>query len=220
MILADDQFERPLWARNLQFIVGIDEVGRGAWAGPLVVGAVVFPPYFKTEAPLADSKLLTPKKREKLAEYIYSHAVETQIIEIPVSQINLSGIGQSAQIAFAQAVEALKNKADHVLIDAFKIKTFDPKKQTAIIKGDQQSISIAAASIIAKVYRDSRMKDISVIENRYGFEVNKGYGTAEHRESIAKHGLCDHHRTSFSLEKWIQPLKNFTINFLGNTEKG
>jgi ribonuclease HII len=208
MLLAHTQFESKLWSQNIEYIAGIDEVGRGAWAGPMVIGAVIFPLNFHNVEPLADSKLLTEKKRNVLSGYIKSNAIAYCVVEAPIDNINELGIGKSGQIAFLEATKKLNVKPEHVLIDAFKIKNYPETKQTAIIKGDQQSISIAAASIIAKVYRDALMRDLHNSIPEYNFKKNVGYGTKEHRESIARIGLSDHHRKSFNLAKWTKNIIN------------
>ncbi len=202
MILAHSQFEQNYWSSGKKYIAGIDEVGRGCWAGPAVVGAVIFPPEVSLPFDLADSKLLSEKKREEIATQIYASALACTVVEVALSDINTEGVGKAIQDGFSTAAVSMPLDPDFVLIDAFKIKNYPAEKQLNIIKGDQQSISIAAASIIAKVYRDKLMKVLHQEESRYGFNVNKGYGTKAHREAIAKHGLCPHHRSSFDLTKW------------------
>jgi ribonuclease HII len=203
MLLAHNKFESQLWLQDKKYILGIDEVGRGCWAGPLVIGAVMFPQDATLDFPLADSKLLSEKKRLNLDEKIKSSALAYTIVEVPLDEINTKGVGQAAQTGFLTAVQKITPKVDHVLIDAFKIKNYPLDKQTPIIKGDQQSISIAAASIIAKNYRDQLMRNIHPEVPHYNFQKNVGYGTAEHRNAIAKHGLCQYHRISYDLQKWL-----------------
>jgi ribonuclease HII len=203
VILAQSQFENIYWSTGKKYIAGIDEVGRGCWAGPAVVGAVVFPQNCKLSFPLADSKLIPQKKREELDQLIRQTAESYFIAEVPLESINSNGVGKAIQKGFLTAAQSLSLQPDFVLVDAFKIQNFPLSKQSNIIKGDQHSISIAAASIIAKVYRDKRMKELHESESRFGFNVNKGYGTKLHRDAIAKHGLSIHHRTSFNLSKWI-----------------
>ena len=130
------------------------------------------------------------------------HATSYSIAEISVAVINKIGVGKAAQLAFAQAVTNLKHTPGHILMDAFLIQSISPKMQTPIIKGDSLSISIAAASIIAKVYRDELMEKLHHQYEAYDFFTNKGYGTKKHREAISKFGLCDLHRTSFNLSKF------------------
>jgi ribonuclease HII len=203
MILPTFQYETALWKQGLQYIAGVDEVGRGCFAGPVVAAAVVLPSNFRATNEIDDSKRLSPQKRNKLAGIIKEHALAFSIAEIPVEVINEIGVGKAAQIAFAKAVQGLKKSPEHILIDAFRITAIEPHRQTPIIHGDRMSISIAAASIIAKVYRDELMQRLHSQYEAYDFYTNKGYGTKKHREAISKFGLCDLHRTSFNLSKFL-----------------
>lgn len=203
MIYATSDLEKSYWDQGLEFVCGVDEVGRGCFAGPVVVGAVIFPKNGNIPVGIADSKLLTPKKREQLAEMIKKYAQFWAVEEVGVEVINKVGIGKATQIAFYNVVKKLKPFPDFILIDAFQIKNIDPQKQRALIGGDRISVSIAAASIIAKVYRDSLMSKLDIKYAHYGFEKHKGYGTKFHRDMIKLHGLCDLHRTSFDLAKFL-----------------
>lgn len=203
MQLPTFEHERKLWDAGIQHVAGVDEVGRGCFAGPVVAAAVVLPSHFNATNEINDSKQLSAKKREQLAAIIQKHAIAYSIAEVSVPVINEIGIGKAAQIAFAQAIKDLKTPPDHILIDAFMIKDINPTIQTPIIHGDRLSISIAAASIIAKVYRDALMGKLHEQYINYNFLSNKGYGTKAHREAIAKFGLSDLHRTSFQLEKFL-----------------
>lgn len=194
--------ERLLWQQGYRFVAGVDEVGRGAFAGPVVAAAVILPPDFNATDEINDSKLLTPKKREELSAIIMKHALSYAIGEVGLETINAVGIGKATQQAFVKAITGLSVASDFILIDAFYISDLDKGKQKPIIKGDQKSISIAAASIIAKVYRDNLMRSLSAEYQNYNFAVNKGYGTLKHREAIRTYGLCDLHRSSFSLQKF------------------
>ena len=193
--------EQLLWDRGLNYIAGVDEVGRGAFAGPLVAASVVLPKKFKTNG-IKDSKLLTSKKREILSEYIIKNALFYSISEVDVEFINKYGIGEATHKGLKESVELLKKQCDFVLVDGFKIKNYK-KKQKAIIHGDLLSVSIAAASIIAKVYRDNLMRNLHLKYKEYNFLENKGYGTKFHREALKKYGFCEIHRTSFNLGKFI-----------------
>lgn len=184
-------------------ICGIDEVGRGCFAGPVVAGAVIFPSNSKLIDGIADSKLLKPLKRRELAKEIKERAEAWAIGEISVMDINQFGIGQATQMAFSQAVKNLKKAADFFLIDAFYVKTLDKLKQKPVPGGDRISASIAAASIIAKVYRDDLMEKLHSAFPDYGFDKHKGYGTNFHRQMIKKFGLSELHRKSFNLNKYI-----------------
>lgn len=201
MIFPTLEFESELWNKSLLKVCGIDEVGRGSFAGPVVAGAVIFHPYKNTPQGINDSKLLTSGKREKLAEEIKKAALSWAVSEINVRIINKLGIVKATQMAFRKVVKTLS--PDYILIDAFHIKHLNRKKQRAIIKGDQKCVSIAAASIIAKVYRDKLMRNLSKKYPQYGFAKHKGYGTKLHQEVIKKHGLCRIHRKSFNLEKFL-----------------
>ena len=151
MVFANFSIETTLWSQGLNMVCGIDEVGRGCFAGPVVAGAVIFPQGSKLIEGIADSKLLTPKKREELAKRIKDKALSWSVGEISVPDINKFGIGEATQMAFSKAVENLQKAADFFLIDAFYVKTLDKLKQKPIPGGDRISTSIAAASIFAKV---------------------------------------------------------------------
>lgn len=205
MNLPTFEHESKYWNRGLHYVAGVDEVGRGCFAGPVVAAAVILPSTFNASNEIDDSKRLTPQKRNKLAEIIKKHALAYSIAEISVQIINEVGIGKAAQQAFTKAVMGLKNAPQHILVDAFRISSFAPHIQTPIIHGDRISISIAAASIIAKVYRDEYMQKLHNKYKTYDFFTNKGYGTKKHREAITKFGLCEQHRTSFNLSRFLQP---------------
>lgn len=205
--------EKKLWKKGYEFIIGIDEVGRGAFAGPVVVGAVIFSKNVKISDGINDSKLLSPRNREKLDKEIRTCAQFCSIAEIGLSVINKVGIGKATSIAFRKVIgkiiskfQIIPNKNNiFVLVDGFHVKYIKGiglKNQKAIIKGDRKSISIAAASIIAKVYRDDLMRSLHKKYPRYHFDINKGYGTKKHQAAIKKHGLSKIHRKSFKLEKF------------------
>ena len=199
---ADFFHENRLWSQGKTVVAGIDEVGRGAWAGPVVAAAVVFPPFFDPPFALFDSKLLKPKQREVLSEKISSVAkVGIGSVEVPI--INKSGIVNATQDAFKKAVSSLKAQTDFYLIDAFYISDWDRENQLPIKKGDRVCSSIAAASVVAKVYRDRIMRQLSTRYPKYGFERHKGYGTKFHQEAIARHKFSNIHRTSFQLTPYL-----------------
>lgn len=204
MFTPDLALEISLWEQGLNFVVGIDEVGRGSWAGPVVAAGVILPKSFIIPYIFGDSKQLKPKARQKLAKYIHEQAVSYYIAEIGVSIINKVGIGKASQIAFRKVVKFLYPKPEFILMDAFCIKHLKRENQMAIKKGDQKVASIAAASIIAKVYRDNLMKKLAKIYPDYGFGKHKGYGTKGHQKAIKEHGFSKVHRTSFNL--------NFLLN--------
>ena len=203
MILPTLEYEKKLFKKGCKFVCGLDEVGRGCFAGPVVVGAVVLSEEVSLPEGIADSKLLTPQKREKLSKEIKEKAVAWAIAEISVRDINKVGIGKAAQMAFRKAVKNLSKKPDHILIDAFYINHINRKRQTPVVKGDQKCVSIAAASIIAKVYRDDLMDKLHLKYPQYGFDKHKGYGTKAHQDAIKKYGLSRIHRRSFNLEKFL-----------------
>lgn len=203
MIIPTLEIEKSLWDQGYQLVCGIDEVGRGSFAGPVVAAAVIFSSDSIIPEGIADSKLLKPRQREKLAEQIKKCATFWAISEISVSNINKLGIGKATQMAFRKALRLLPVQANYVLIDAFYIKHMNRKKQSAIKDGDKICVSISAASIIAKVYRDSLMKKLHKRYPNYGLGKHKGYGTKLHQEAIKKYGLSRIHRRSFNLQKFL-----------------
>lgn len=203
MIIPTLDIEKSLWEKGYNYVCGIDEVGRGCFAGPVCVGAVIFPKGFQLIEGIADSKLLKPKKREQLAEFIKIKALCWVVAEISVPVINKVGIGKATQMAFRKAVKLLNKKADFILIDAFYIKHLNRKRQKAVKEGDTICASIAASSIIAKVYRDKLMEKLHKKYPKYNFAKHKGYGTKEHRDAIKKFGLSNIHRKSFNLQKFL-----------------
>src|SRR5258708_7558554 len=160
MSLPTFQYEQKLWSAGLQYVAGVDEVGRGCFAGPVVAAAVILPTKFSKTDRINDSKKLSAKVRKELAIIIQQYALAFSIAEISVSIINKIGIGKAAQQAFVNAINGLQIRPEHILIDAFMINALQKAKQTPIVHGDSISISIAAASIIAKVYRDELMEKL------------------------------------------------------------
>ena len=196
------KFEQHLWQKGYRQIVGLDEVGRGSFAGPLVAAAVILPKGFEING-IKDSKLLTPQKRKILNRYIIENASLYSISEVSVEYINKFGVGLATHRAFLNCLKKLDRRFDFVLVDGFMIKSFNKNMQKGIIHGDRISVSIAAASIIAKVYRDNLMIKLHDSYPLYNFAENKGYGTKFHRIAIKKHGLCQIHRISFNLSKYL-----------------
>ena len=203
MILPSLDIETKLWESGYNNICGLDEVGRGSFAGPVCVGAVIFSKKNILPEGIADSKLLKPRIREHLANEIKKCAASWAVAEVSVATINKVGIGKATQMAFRKAIKLLEKKPDFVLIDAFYVKHLNRKKQRAVKDGDEICVSISAASIIAKVYRDKFMKKISKKYPQYGFGKHKGYGTKKHQEAIRKFGLSKIHRKSFDLQKFL-----------------
>lgn len=177
------------------YIAGVDEAGRGPLAGPIVAGAVILSNDYLSFG-IDDSKKLTAKKRDQLYDEILSSCVAASIHTITNKEIDEINIGKADKVAMKGAVEKLKIVPDHVLSDAFLIDDLDIN-QTAILHGDALSISIAAASIIAKVSRDRMMEEYDKIYPQYSFAKNKGYGTQEHIDAIRKYGICPIHRKTF-----------------------
>ena len=202
MIFPTLNFEQKLWKTGYSYVCGLDEVGRGSFAGPVVAGAVIFPINCELIEGIADSKLLKPKRRERLAEQIKEYALSWSVSEINVPTINKVGIGKATQMAFRKALKSLNKSPDFVLIDAFYVKHFNRKRQKPIKNGDKISASISAASIIAKVYRDKIMKKLHKKYPQYGFGKHKGYGTKKHQEMIRQYGLSRMHRKSFDLTRF------------------
>ncbi len=203
MIFPTLDIETQLWKSGYSLVCGIDEVGRGSFAGPVVVGAVILPKNCQLIDGLADSKLLKPRVREKLSVEIKKCALAWSVAEINVAAISKVGIGKATQMAFRKSIKSLEKSPDFVLIDAFRINHFDRKKQKPIKNGDKICASISAASIIAKVYRDNLMRKLHYKYPEYGFGKHKGYGTKIHQEAIRKYGLTKIHRKSFNLSKYV-----------------
>lgn len=202
MITSTLRLEKSLWKEGFRYIAGLDEVGRGCFAGPVVVGAVIFPKDFKIVDGLADSKLLRSRQRERLAKSIKEQALAWSVAETSVAIINRLGIGKATQMAFRKAIKSLEKSPDFIFIDAFYIKHLNRKRQKAVRDGDKICASISAASIIAKVYRDRLMRRLAKKYPKYGFAKHKGYGTKFHQEAIRKYGLSRIHRKSFNLSRF------------------
>ena len=192
------QYERALIESGYQYVAGVDEVGRGPLAGPVVCAAVIMP---LNEASLVvgvdDSKKLSEKKREMLAEQIKQRALCYTIIEIDEKTIDEINILEATKLGMKRAIESLEIAPDTVLTDGNMTININFPQQS-VIHGDALSYSIGAASIIAKVHRDHKMVEFAQTYPDYGFDKNKGYGTAEHIKGIKEKGLCPIHRRSFT----------------------
>lgn len=188
------EVESEFYKRGLTHVVGIDEVGRGPLAGPVTVAAVILKPHWFAEG-LNDSKKVTPKHREVLAEKIHREAVEVSIVSLPPEEIDALNIYQATMTAMYQAVRNLHVKPDAVIVDAMPLHF--PFPTVSMVHGDARSASVAAASIAAKVYRDHLMDAYDKQYPGYGFSQNKGYGTAEHIEALHRLGITPIHRKSF-----------------------
>ncbi len=185
---------------NFKYVAGVDEVGRGPLAGPIVSAAVILNLNYMDDRELMlyinDSKKLSPEKRKYLSEIIKSKAVSYNISVIDNKEIDEKGIGWCNQEVFRRACHGLDKKPDLVLSDGYLIKEFDIENKS-VIKGDTKSASIACASILAKVYRDKIMEDYHQHYPEYKFYKNVGYGTEEHVEAIKRIGITEIHRRSF-----------------------
>lgn len=188
-------YERGLWEAGYDLVAGIDEVGRGPLAGPVVAAAVILPKECKIEG-VNDSKKLSAKKREELYDIILEKAVSYGIGVVSNERIDEINILQATYEAMREALSQLKPKAEYILADAVTIPMVSTP-QRGIIKGDAKSMSIGAASIVAKVYRDRMMEAYEEVYPGYGFASNKGYGAAEHIEGIRKQGITPIHRKTF-----------------------
>jgi ribonuclease HII len=191
--------EAALWRAGFRLIAGVDEVGRGPLAGPVMAAAVILPARsrFSWLADVRDSKLLTAPQRERLAAYIRKRALAVGLGLQTPERIDEMGIAVASRLAMAQALAALNPAADYALIDAFTLPAVD-LPQEGIIHGDALCLSIAAASIIAKVERDRMMLAYNEVYPRYGFGRHKGYPTPEHLRALSSDGPCPIHRRSFA----------------------
>lgn len=188
-------YEKKAASSGFLYVAGVDEAGRGPLAGPVVSAAVILPDNFNDDR-VTDSKKLTHKKRDLLFDVIYDQALSVGVGIVSAEQIDQINILQASLLSMVLAVENLQKTPDYLLIDGiFKIDSSIP--QEAIKKGDSLSISIAAASIIAKVTRDRMMLDFDEKYPQYGFAKHKGYPTKAHKEAISNFGVCSIHRKSF-----------------------
>lgn len=192
-------YERQLRAQGCKYVCGVDEVGRGPLAGPVVCAAVIMPEDDIIEG-VDDSKKLTAKKREKLADLIKQKAIAWAICRVEPQVIDQINILQATRLCMKNAVEGLSVRPDFVLTDGNMTLDIDIA-QKSIVKGDAQCYCIGAASIIAKVERDALMAEYAEVYPGYGFEKNVGYGTAAHIAAIKEKGLTPIHRRSFT-KKW------------------
>jgi ribonuclease HII len=200
MIFPSLSFEFGLWQAGIAYVAGLDEAGRGAWAGPVAAAAVILAPGSDLVQQLngvRDSKLMTARQRTEAAKRIRAMAVSWGVGFATAAEIDALGILPSTRLAMQRALQQLVPPAQHLLIDALRLPAV-ALPQTALIKGDQQVLSIAAASVLAKTARDALMVDLEQEFPGYGFARHKGYGTAAHRAALQALGASPIHRMSFA----------------------
>jgi ribonuclease HII len=198
-IAPDLSFEVRLWSSGIQFIAGLDEAGRGSLAGPVAAGALILPQDEEIDVRLSgvrDSKQLSPGKREGYAACLRQYALAWGIGFASHLEIDAIGIQRATFLAMKRAIRQMSLVPQHLLVDYFSLPD-SPIPQTSIVKGDARSLSIAGASILAKVARDDRMRQLDCRFPGYGFAAHKGYGTQAHRDALARLGPSPVHRRSF-----------------------
>jgi ribonuclease HII len=204
------KYEKCAWALGAKLVAGVDEVGRGSLFGPVVAAAVILDPQYRIRG-LRDSKLLLADKREILAERIRQHAIAWSVAAVDAARIDQINIYHASRLAMREAVIALQPAADHLLIDALRIDC--EQQQEPIIHGDALSVSIAAASIIAKVWRDRVVREWDPVFPAYGLASNKGYSTPRHLAALREHGPSPLHRQSFA-PVWNAPIPQEALAFM------
>ncbi len=193
--LCSSRFERAARKLGWTRIAGIDEAGRGALFGPVVAAAVILNPKRRIVG-LDDSKKLAPERRAELAVLIREHALAWAVAEVDAQRIDAWNIYQASRQAMTAALQQLTTTPDYLLIDAMQLDVLI--EQNSLIKGDARSISIAAASILAKTHRDARMEEWDIVYPQYGLARHKGYATPDHLEALRQHGPSPLHRYSFA----------------------
>lgn len=193
-------YEKDIALSGCTLIAGLDEAGRGALAGPLCAAAVILPVeregLMETLLGVRDSKQMSSIERDLGAEKIRKAALDWSIAWVEAQEIDALGMGKAGRLVFERAIDGLKTKPCHLLLDYFKLPAVK-LPQTSLVKGDQRSLSISCASVLAKTARDALMLSLAGSEDRYEFKQNKGYGTQEHMRAIEMYGLSPHHRRSF-----------------------
>lgn len=193
-------FEAELWAQGRQWVAGFDEAGRGAFAGPVAAAGVIFPPQAGLAARLEgvrDSKQMGPQARQAWALAIHEEALAWAVGFASAQEIDALGIVPATRLAMRRALERLSPPPQHLLVDYLELPEVD-LPQTPLVKGDARSLSIAAASILAKAARDATLQELDAQYPGYGFARHKGYGTAQHRAALELLGPCCEHRLSFA----------------------
>jgi ribonuclease HII len=197
----DLSFELPLWESGLARVGGIDEAGRGAWAGPVSAGVVVLPPGIDFPNRLRgvrDSKQMTPAQREHWAAEIRSAALDWGVGLASAAEIDALGILPATRLAVRRALEGLALPPQYLLVDFLRLPEIG-LPQLPLVKGDARALSIACASVLAKTARDALMRELDALHPAYGFARHKGYGTRLHQQAILHYGLCESHRKSFRI---------------------
>lgn len=190
------ELERDLWGRGLRFVAGIDEVGRGPLAGPVVAAAVVMPPHCEV-CGADDSKRLTARQRDELAREIVGSAQAVAIGAASAREIDRINIRRATALAMSRAIRRLPVTPDHLVVDGLAVPELGLHAQTAVVGGDRRVHAVACASIVAKVCRDRLMTRLALRYPTYGWDRNKGYGTPEHLAALRALGASPHHRLSF-----------------------
>ncbi|PYV46147.1 MAG: ribonuclease HII, partial [Acidobacteria bacterium] len=204
------KYEKLAWSSGATLVAGVDEVGRGSLFGPVVAAAVILDSTYRIRG-LRDSKLLLADRREVLAERIREHSIAWSVAAVDAARIDQINIYHASRVAMQEAVAQLNPTADHLLVDAMKLDC--PLPQRAIIHGDALSASIAAASIIAKVYRDRMIAEWDPVFPVYGLSSNKGYSTPKHLSALREHGPSPLHRQSFA-PVWNAPVPQEVLAFM------
>lgn len=202
MKIPSFESEEAYWNQGITLLAGVDEVGMGAWAGPVCAAAVIFG-RSNDQIPnpndqIRDSKMLSAKQREKAAIWIKDNALAWAVGEATVEEIYTLNILQAARLAMRRAVEQLPQIPEILLIDGQSRNLHPTIPSESIVKGDQKSFSIAAASIVAKVHRDNLMVELGKQYPKYGFESHKGYGAKQHQEALRQFGVTQHHRAAYA----------------------
>ena len=209
------KFEEELYDKQIELVCGVDEVGRGPLAGPAVVAACIMPPLLRIKG-INDSKKLTEKKREELYKIIVKEAIAYNVVFVSEKEVDELNIYQATKKGMLEAINGLKVKPEHVLIDAMPLGELE-LPHTSIIHGDALSASIAAASILAKVTRDHFMEKMDVKYPNYGFKRHKGYCTKAHIEALEKYGPCAIHRKTFApVSKYFT--KQLSLDLFGDED--
>ena len=196
-ILPTNKIEKKIRRKGYKTIAGVDEAGKGALAGPIVAACVVLPENFKNTYKITDSKLLTPNKRQELYLYIIKNALSWAVGVVDNKTIEKTGIKQANILAFEKAISKIHIPLDYVLVDGLDVDLNIPMPYECIVKGDQKSVSISAASIVAKFTRDHIMQLHHRDYPEYGFHNHKGYGTLDHVVTLKNSGPVSIHRKNF-----------------------